>query len=42
VTNLEKAKALMTEAGYPQGLDTVLALDVGTATVGEPTAVLIQ
>ena len=42
VTDLEKAKALMAEAGFASGLDTVLALDVGTATVGEPTAVLIQ
>jgi peptide/nickel transport system substrate-binding protein len=42
VTNLDKAKALMAEAGFAGGLDTTLALDVGTATVGEPTVVLIQ
>jgi peptide/nickel transport system substrate-binding protein len=36
------AKALMQEAGLAQGLDTSFALDVGTATVGEPAAVLIQ
>jgi peptide/nickel transport system substrate-binding protein len=42
VTNLDKAKALMAEAGFAQGLETTLALDTGTATVGEPTAVLIQ
>ena len=42
VTNLEKAKSLMAEAGFAQGLETTLALDTGTATVGEPTAVLIQ
>jgi peptide/nickel transport system substrate-binding protein len=41
-TDLDKAKALMQEAGFAQGLDTTFALDVGTATVGEPTAVLIQ
>jgi peptide/nickel transport system substrate-binding protein len=41
-TDLDKAKALMQEAGFAQGLDTSFALDVGTATVGEPTAVLIQ
>ena len=41
-TDLERAKALMQEAGLAQGLDTSFALDVGTATVGEPTAVLIQ
>jgi len=40
-TNLDKAKALMAEAGFAQGLETNLALDTGTATVGEPTAVLI-
>jgi peptide/nickel transport system substrate-binding protein len=42
VTDLDKAKALMAEAGFASGIDTVLALDTGTATVGEPTAVLIQ
>jgi peptide/nickel transport system substrate-binding protein len=41
-TDLDKAKALMKEAGLEQGLDTTLALDTGTATVGEPTALLIQ
>lgn len=42
VTNIDKAKALMAEAGFAQGFETTLALDTGTATVGEPTAVLIQ
>ncbi len=41
-TDLDKAKALLVEAGFPNGLDTTLSLDVGTATVGEPTALLIQ
>ena len=41
-TDLDKAKALMAEAGFAQGLETSIALDVGTATVGEPTAVLMQ
>lgn len=41
-TDLAKAKALMAEAGFANGLDTTLSLDVGTGTVGEPTAVLIQ
>jgi peptide/nickel transport system substrate-binding protein len=41
-TDLDKAKALMAEAGFASGLETSLSLDVGTATVGEPTAVLIQ
>ena len=41
-TDLDKAKALMAEAGFAHGLDTTLSLDVGTATVGEPTVILIQ
>ena len=41
-TDLAKAKALMAEAGFANGLDTTLSLDVGTATVGEPTVILIQ
>lgn len=41
-TNLDKARALMAEAGYEKGLETSISLDVGTATVGEPTAILIQ
>ncbi len=40
--NLEKARALMNEAGYPNGLSTTLSFDMGTGTVGEPMAVLIQ
>src|SRR3954454_21210740 len=42
VTDLDKAKALMKEAGFATGLETTLSLDTGTATVGEPTIVLIQ
>jgi peptide/nickel transport system substrate-binding protein len=42
VTDLDKAKALMVEAGFPNGFETTLSLDVGTATVGEPTVLLIQ
>ncbi|HVG50987.1 MAG TPA: ABC transporter substrate-binding protein [Xanthobacteraceae bacterium] len=41
-TDLDKAKALLAEAGFGSGLETTFSLDVGTATVGEPTAVLIQ
>jgi peptide/nickel transport system substrate-binding protein len=41
-TDLDKAKALMAEAGFAQGFETTLSLDVGTATVGEPTVLLIQ
>ena len=32
----------MQEAGFGAGLETTFSLDVGTATVGEPTAVLMQ
>jgi peptide/nickel transport system substrate-binding protein len=42
VTDLDRAKALMKEAGFATGLETTLSLDTGTATVGEPTIVLIQ
>jgi len=42
VTDLDKAKALMKEAGLESGFETTLSLDTGTATVGEPTIVLIQ
>ena len=42
VTDIDKAKALMKEAGLEGGLETTLSLDTGTATVGEPTIVLIQ
>ena len=42
VTDLDKAKALMKEAGFETGLETTLSLDTGTATVGEPTIILIQ
>jgi peptide/nickel transport system substrate-binding protein len=42
VTDLDKAKTLMKEAGFESGLETTLSLDTGTATVGEPTIVLIQ
>ncbi len=41
-TNIEKAKALMAEAGYPNGLDTTLSFDLGFATVNEPLCVLVQ
>ena len=41
-TDLAKAKALMAEAGFANGLDTTLSLDVGTATVGEPAVILLQ
>src|SRR5436190_949737 len=41
-TDIEKAKKLMAEAGYPNGFETMLSFDLGFATANEPTAVLIQ
>jgi peptide/nickel transport system substrate-binding protein len=41
-TDIAKAKALMAEAGYPNGFETTLSFDLGFATVNEPTAILIQ
>ena len=41
-TDIAKAKALMAEAGYPDGFETTLSFDLGFATVNEPTAILIQ
>lgn len=41
-TDIAKAKALMAEAGYPNGFETTLSFDLGFGTVNEPTAVLIQ
>ncbi len=41
-TNLEKAKKLLAEAGYPDGFETTISFDLGEATADEPTAVLLQ
>jgi peptide/nickel transport system substrate-binding protein len=41
-TDIARARALMAQAGVVGGLDTTLSLDLGGATVGEPTAILIQ
>jgi len=41
-TDIARAKALMAEAGAAAGFETTLSLDLGGATVGEPTAILIQ
>ncbi|ODN71791.1 ABC transporter substrate-binding protein [Methylobrevis pamukkalensis] len=41
-TDLEKAKALLTEAGYPDGFETTLSFDLGFAGVNEPLCVLVQ
>ena len=41
-TNLAKAKALLTEAGYPDGFETTLSFDLGFAGINEPLCVLVQ
>ena len=41
-TNLAKAKQLMAEAGYHNGLETTLSFDLGFAVVNEPLCVLTQ
>src|SRR6202034_3968463 len=41
-TDIAKAKALLAEAGYPNGFETTLSFDLGFATVNEPLAVLTQ
>jgi peptide/nickel transport system substrate-binding protein len=41
-TDLEKAKALLAEAGYPDGFKTTLSYDVSTAATREPIALLVQ
>jgi len=40
--DMAKAKALMAEAGYPNGFETTLSFDLGFAGVNEPMCVLIQ
>jgi peptide/nickel transport system substrate-binding protein len=37
-----RAKALLSEAGYPNGFETTLSFDIGNATVYEPAAILLQ
>jgi peptide/nickel transport system substrate-binding protein len=41
-TDLAKAKALLAEAGYPNGFKTTLSYDVSTASTREPIALLVQ
>jgi peptide/nickel transport system substrate-binding protein len=41
-TDLEKAKALLAEAGYPNGFKTTISYDVSTSTTREPIALLAQ
>jgi peptide/nickel transport system substrate-binding protein len=41
-TDLDKAKQLLTEAGYPNGFKTELFIDMSQSTEQEPMALLIQ
>ena len=41
-TDLDKAKALLAEAGFPDGFKTTLSYDVSTAATREPIALLVQ
>ncbi|SDD11316.1 ABC transporter substrate-binding protein [Belnapia rosea] len=41
-TNLARARALMAEAGFPNGLDTTFSFNVGSAATSEPMAALIK
>jgi peptide/nickel transport system substrate-binding protein len=41
-TDIAKAKALLAEAGHPNGFETTLSFDLGFATVNEPLCVLVQ
>jgi peptide/nickel transport system substrate-binding protein len=42
VTDLAKAKALLAEAGHPEGFETTLSFDLGFAVINEPLCVLVQ
>ncbi|MEH2480662.1 peptide/nickel transport system substrate-binding protein [Nitrobacteraceae bacterium AZCC 2146] len=41
-TDMAKAKALLAEAGYPNGFETTISFDLGFAVVNEPLCVLVQ
>ncbi|WP_200841151.1 ABC transporter substrate-binding protein [Geminicoccus flavidas] len=41
-TDLDKAKALLAEAGYPDGFETTLSFDLSQSTTREPIALLVQ
>lgn len=42
VTDMEKAKALLAEAGYANGFETTISFDLNFAGVNEPLCVLVQ
>ncbi|MGY8680993.1 ABC transporter substrate-binding protein [Bradyrhizobium sp. UFLA05-153] len=41
-TDMEKAKALLSEAGYANGFETTISFDLNFAGVNEPLCVLVQ
>ncbi|MBX9758954.1 MAG: ABC transporter substrate-binding protein [Beijerinckiaceae bacterium] len=41
-TDLNKARALLAEAGYPNGFETSLSFDLGFAGINEPLCILVQ
>jgi len=41
-TDMDKAKALLTEAGYANGFETTISFDLNFAGVNEPLCVLVQ
>ena len=40
--DLARARALLADAGHPNGFETTLSIDQGLAAIGEPMAVLLQ
>jgi peptide/nickel transport system substrate-binding protein len=40
-TDLDRARALLAEAGHPNGFETTLSFDLGLATVNEPIALAL-
>jgi peptide/nickel transport system substrate-binding protein len=41
-TDAAKAKALLAEAGFPNGFETTFSFELSQATIGEPISVLVQ
>jgi peptide/nickel transport system substrate-binding protein len=42
MTDIAKAKALMAQAGMPNGFETTISFDLGLAGVNEPLCILVQ
>ena len=41
-TDVAKAKALLVEAGHPNGFETTFSFELSNATIGEPVSLLVQ